>query len=188
MAFLTKWIPAAEAEIDFEYKGYKGGDLEENATSWCSIVNKGNGVGWRWGKEEDAVTGITFFERDFTWQEEAEYYRNNFDENDSNSVSNLLGLFSNIDYLDAHHEMWNAWVGVDFYEMNSRLREEGIILIGICDHPPFDCLAFGEYSCAYVAEDLVTGERFWSHGSIKWVEKMRKEMRDTFDRIMERWD
>lgn len=31
MAFLTKWIPAAEAEIDFEYKGYKGGNLEENA-------------------------------------------------------------------------------------------------------------------------------------------------------------
>ena len=61
MAFLTKWVPAAEAEIDFEYKGYKGGDLQENATSWCSIVNKGNGIGWRWGKEEDAITGITFF-------------------------------------------------------------------------------------------------------------------------------
>lgn len=189
MAFLTKWIPAAEAEIDFEYKGYMGGNLEEDARCWCTVVNKGNGVGWIWGKEENAVTGITFFERDFTYAEEEEYYKSNFDENDSNSVSTLFGLFSDMNSLgDAHHEMWNAWVGYDFYEMNSRLREEGIILIGICDHPPYGCHAFGEDSCAYVAEDLVTGERFWSHGSIKWVKTMREQMEDTFDRIMERWD
>lgn len=188
MAFLTKWIPAAEAEIDYEYRGYKGGNLDPNAICLCTILNKGNGVGWMWGNENQAIEGITFFERDFTWQEEQEYYRHNFSFTNSDSISNLFGLYNDMDIGDAFHEMWNAWVGSDFYEMNNRLQEAGVILIGICDHPPYGCHAFGKNSCAYIAEDLVTGDRFWCHGSIKWVETMREQMLDVFNKALERWD
>ena len=45
MTILTKWIPATEAEIDYEYRGYKGGNLDPGVISLCTIVNKGNGVG-----------------------------------------------------------------------------------------------------------------------------------------------
>ena len=137
-----------------------------------------------WGNENQAIEGITFFERDFTWQEEQEYYRHNFSFTDSDSVSNLFGLYNDMNIGDASHEMWNAWVGYDFYEMNSRLREEEIILIGICDTPPYNCIAFGTKSCDYIAEDKVTGNRFWSHGSIEWVHTMRQNMQDTYNELL----
>lgn len=179
----TKWVAAADAEIDKVYEGYRR--LPSPSLYMCSIQNKGNGVGWRWSDEEYTETGITHFEEELTWEEEEAWYRNHFDINNHRNSNNLIGLFTDLyDVGDAYHEMWNAWIKCDFYEMAVKLEEEDFYLLGIAPAPWDKDDLFGEgKSCAFVGCYYSTDERFWAHGSYDWVEDMREQMEDVYDEI-----
>ena len=180
-----EWVPAAAAEIDKEYTGYTGGPHGPNATCWCKIINKGNGIGWTWGKEEQAVSGIISYKRDFNWQEEAAWYREHFDINNHITSNNLIGLFTDLyDVGDAYHEMWNGWVGTDFYEMTGELEDEDFYLLGIAPAPWDKDDVFGKgNSVAFVGCYYSTDERFWCHGSKDWVKFMRDQMEEIYKEI-----
>lgn len=180
-----EWVPAAAAEIDKEYTGYTGGPHGPNATCWCKIINKGNGIGWTWGKEEQAVSGIISYKRDFDWQEEAAWYHEHFDINNHVNTNNLIGLFTDLYSVgDAYHEMWNGWIGADFYEMAGELEDETFYLLGIAPAPWEKDDIFGEgNSVAFVGCYYSSDERFWCHGSKDWVEDMREQMEDIYNEI-----
>lgn len=168
------WLPVEKATIDETYMGYKIAN-EPNGMHLCEIKYKGNGIGWVWNDEKNKVENITELERYTTFQEVEEWYKARFDLTDTDTQLNLYGLFEDLYSVgDAHREMWNAWIGLDFYELNENLKENGMILIGIAP-APFEW-SMGEECCAYIAEFKDTGERIWCHGAKHWVDDMRTQM------------
>lgn len=169
------WIPVAEAEIDKEYYGYQSADTP-NSIYYCTIMYKGNGTGWVWNRESNVAHNITFLERYATFEEEREISRKK-----PNTTLNLFGLFNDMSSVgDAYHEMWNAWIDCDFYDMNTALHEEESTLVGIAPAPykwnwPEECVAF-------VAETN-NGDRFWCHGSKDMLEDMREQMKEIYNEI-----
>lgn len=177
----SKWIPIKEAIIDKEYNGYKTAD-EPNVSSYCAIVYKGNDMGWRWGDPEREAKNLTYLLRDLTYEETEQWYKNRFDKNDSTTKLNLYGLYNDMyDVGDARHEMWNAWIALDFYEMNECIKDNDFYLIGIAPAPWNADDIFGEgNTIAFVAEEFNTGNRFWCHGGKSWVEDMREQMKNVY--------
>ncbi len=178
-----EWIPVEKAEIGKEYGGYKlhstGG-----TTCSCRIDYKGNGVGWCWGDESRAVEGISFLERSLSWAEQEQWYVDHFDKTSTKNILNTMGLFHDMyDIGDAYHEMWNSWIKVDFWEQIVCIEDEDFTLIGIAPAPWDRDDIFGDnQSCAFVCEDA-EGNRFWSHGSKKWVEDMREQGRQVYEEM-----
>lgn len=169
------WIPVEEGIVGVEYCGYKTFDAP-GTTHFCTTIYKGDGKADVYGHP---VKNISELERETSWQERDAWYVKQFDLTNSKNQLNLLGLYNDMyDVGDAYHEMWNAWVGVDFYEMNSDCVENNIVLVGIAP-APWGCASI-EDPVAFVAENE-DGTRFWSHGGQSWVNDMREQMRDIYD-------
>ena len=176
---LKVWEAASAAEIDKEYDGYKTFD-EPNCTHLCSIVYKGNGTGWVWNDSKQLVSNISYLERYMTFEEEKEWYIKHYDKNNPTNQINLDGLFHDMyDVGDARHEMWNAWIGIEWKEMALRLLDEEFYLIGIAPAPWGHSL----YSdaVAFVAESKDGTDRFWCHGDMETVKQMREEMKEVYN-------
>lgn len=180
----SKWISAAAGEVDKEYRGYKTAN-EPNTVCFATILYKGNGVAWRWGDEKQIITNITFLDKEMDWQETAQWYKDQFDITDPKTSNNLIGLFTDLyGVADAYHEMWNGWVDCDFYEMAAELSDEDFYLVGIAPAPWSKDDIFGKgKSVAFIAEYYDSGERFWCHGSLDWVEGMREQMEDIYEEM-----
>ena len=173
------WLPVEEGIIGIEYLGYKTFD-KPNTVNFCDIRYLGEGKGLIFDKFP--VENISELERETTWQEQAKWYEDKFDLNDNKCQLNLLGLFNDMyDVGTAYHEMWNGWVGTNFYEMNSDLIEGNSFLVGISP-APYGCASLRD-AVAFIAE-TDTGERFWSHGSKDWVDDMREEMLEIYTKYL----
>lgn len=177
-----EWIPVEKAEIDKDYHGYKV--RGSGTTHGCSITYKGNSIGWCWGDETRAVDNISELNRAISWQEQEQWYIDHFDKNNTRHILNTLGLYHDMyDVGDAYHEMWNSWVKVDFYEQIVSMEDEDFTLIGIAPAPWDRDDIFGNgQSCAFVCEDA-DGNRFWCHGSWKWVKDMREQGQTLYEEI-----
>lgn len=178
-----KWIPVEEAKIDHEYHGYKRHSTG-NSTCSCLITYKGNGIGWCWDDESRAVDDISFLERGIGWLEQEQWWIDQFDKNNTRHIINTLGLYHDMyDIGDAYHEMWNSWVKVDFWEQIVCIEDEDFTLVGIAPAPWDKDEIFGDgNSCAFVCEDS-KGNRFWCHGSWKWVKDMREQGLEVYTEI-----
>lgn len=176
-----KWVPIQEAEIGKEYSGYKTA-TEPNSQYYCSIVYKGNEIGWCWDDEKRAASNLTFVYQDFTYKEQEEWYKNQFSLDNPKAVINLQALYHDMYHVgDATHELWNAWAGVTWYEMSHRLDEEEIFLLGVAP-APYSWSAGGE-CVALVAETYDGAYRFWVHFGKDWVDDMREEMKEVYESI-----
>lgn len=176
----TKWIPAEEGIKNFEYGGYKTVD-RPTVSTLCPLVYKGNGIGLAWNEEGQVVENIVELERHLTMEETEQWYKDHYIM-DAREQLNLYGLFTDLyDTGDAYHEMWNAWISDDWYEMSNQLQDLTFILAGIAPCPWGKDDLFGEgKTVAFVAEDD-NGERFWCHGSIDWVDDIREQMKDIYE-------
>ena len=169
------WIPVSEGVVGTEYEGYKT-FTEPGTSHFCTTIYLGDGKADVYGS---IYENISFLERRTTWQEQEQWYRDQFDLTNSKTQLNLLGLFHDMyDVGDAYHEMWNGWVGTDFYEMDSDLREEDFVLVGIAPCP-YGCAVI-DNPVAFVAE-MEDGTRFWCHGGQGWVDDMREQMKDIYE-------
>ena len=176
-----KWIPVQEAEIDKEYSGYKD-STQPNSQNYCTILYKGNGVGWRWKDEKCAQSNLAFLYQEFTYKDQEEWYKSQFSLDNPKAVINLQALYHDMYHVgDATHELWNAWAGVDWYEMSHRLDEEEIFLLGVAP-APYSWNAGGE-CVALVAETYDGQYRFWIHFGKDWVDDMREEMQEIYESI-----
>jgi hypothetical protein len=164
------WIPIDKATVDKIYMGYQD---SPSTLHFCEVKYVGNGVGHVWEDPDNKVEGITHLLRYTTFQEQEEWYKK-----DPIDELNLYGLFNDTTADGAYHEMYNVWVAGDFYELNHRLKEEGMALIGIAAAPYK--WHFDEPCCAYVAEYKDTGERIWCHGFANLVEDMREAMKEEY--------
>ena len=181
-----KWIPVNEAKVGESYNGYRD-SIELNSYHYCTVVYKGNGIGWVWGDENNVVENITFLNKRLTYWERSELKRQQFDLSNDHSQLNLYGLYTDLYSVgDAHHELWNAWIDCDFYEMDYMLRKDEIVLVGIAEAPWEPNFSGGDTYLAFVAEDIDTNERFWCHGGKMTLETLREQMEDIYEELMKR--
>ena len=131
-------------------------------------------------EEQDVI----YIERPYTFEEEAQWYKDQYDISCGNAAINLVGLYNDMYYCEGEHEMYNAWVTYDWYEMSDNLEQQSFYLYGIAP-APYPCSAFGKDSIAVVVEDFLTGDRFWCHTSKEWINQMREQMQDTFDKYID---
>lgn len=177
----SEWIPVEKGIIDTQYCGYKTSD-RPNALVFGSVVYKGNGIGWAWGKEDRIIKNIIELNRELNYKEVKQWYLDHYNLDDPKVSNNLYGLFHDLYNVgDARHEMFNAWIGTDWYEMSGQLDDEDFYLVGIAPAP------FGTSSIkkpiAFVAETYDGTDRFWCHGDESWVESMREQMRDIYNSL-----
>ena len=176
-----KWLPVEEGIIEGEYEGYMTSD-KPNSQTYCSIVYKGNGIGWCWNRENDVVEHLTHLRTRLTLEEQEQWRIDNYEPLDPKEQLNLMGLFNDMyDVGDAYHEMYNAWTSFDWYEMSENLYDESFFLVGVAP-APYECFAFDE-SIAFVCEEP-NGTRLWCHGSKDWVTRMREQMKSMYNMMM----
>lgn len=176
-----RWIPVEQAKIDTVYEGYrlKG----ETSYHLCDIRYKGNGTAWIFEDKEHPVNNIEFVQENLSYKEIEEWYKNHFDISNPKVKNNLLGLFTDLyDVGDARHEMWNAWIGIDWYEMSAQLFDEDFYLVGIAD-APWGKTYLDEPTVAYVAETYDGKDKFWCHGTKSSLEDMREQMLETYEKL-----
>lgn len=176
-------VPVEEAIIDYEYDWCNC--VQENGRiCHCgpSITYKGNGIGWSYNNPNSVVENIVSLERPMTWEEETEFNKKNFydDANKGANQLNLFGLFNDC-YIQGEHEMYNGWIGYNFYELCKSLNEEGWVLIGIADAPyqwnfPEPCVA--------IIAETEEGDKFWCHVHKSVIEDMRAEMREEYEKML----
>lgn len=177
-----KKIPISEAEIDFEYSGYKD-KSSSTCEHICACTYKGDGIVWPFDNPDRAVTDVYELSRPYTLEEQEEWYKDRFDAYTSNTSQNLFGLFHDMyDVGDARHEMYNAWIRLNFYEMAECMKDEDFIILGVAPAPYGD--GYFEDPVAIVAEEY-TGDRFWCHSEKKWVEEMREQMRPVYKELID---
>lgn len=177
----AEWIPVENGIINKEYIGYITSDSPKTE-HFCAIEYKGNGIGWIFSDENRLAEDIIYLRKTLTFEETEKWRKDHYNIKDPKEQLNLMGLFNDMyDIGDAYHEMWNGWIGVDWYEMAEELQSEDFFLCGIAP-APYDCSAIDD-SVAFVAEEE-NGSRFWCHGGRSWVEYMRKQMRDIYNDMM----
>lgn len=176
-------VPVEEAIIDYEYD-WCNYTQENGRICHCgpSITYKGNGIGWSYNNPNSIIENIVSLERPMTWEEEKEFNKKNF-YNEANKGANQLNLFGlfNDCYIQGSHEMYNGWVGYDFYELCKYLNEEGWVIVGIADAPyewtlPDPCVA--------IIAETEEGDKFWCHVHKYIIEDMRAEMREEYEKIL----
>ena len=174
-------IPVEEGIVDKEYIGYRTSDEPSNCYHMCSLIYKGNGTAWCFGNEKDVIKNIQFLDRYTTFEEDTAWYKKQFNINDARTQNNLFGLYHDMyDVGDAVHEIWNAWVEAEWYEMSDNLNDEGFLLLGIAP-APFDWTLGSD--CVAVICEAENGERFWCHAGKHWIEDMRKEMQEVYNEL-----
>ena len=86
-------------------------------------------------------------------------------------------------YAQGEHQIYNGWIGYDFYDMCNHLNEEGWTLVGIAQ-PPWDW-NFEDACVAVVAEDM-DGDKFWCHAHKSWIDDMRECMRAEYEKLLKK--
>lgn len=175
-----KWILTEEAKIGEKYIGYKTYD-KPDTTCLCEAEYLGDNKVLVFGTRE--VDNVSMLERHTTSEEQANWNKQHFDISNSKTQLSLYGLFTDLyDVGDAYHEMWNAWITDDFYELNADLLNEDFFLVGIAP-APYGCSI--KDPVAFVAE-YENGERFWCHGGRSWVDNMREQMKEIYHNLTEK--
>lgn len=77
---------------------------------------------------------------------------------------------------DAHHEMWNGWIGINPYEMAQNMVKYKLIIIGYFTlSNTLDTRDIG-----IVAEDE-NCERFWCHANSAWFKYWKEDFPELYE-------
>lgn len=156
----TKFVTAKNLKVGQEIKGWK---MENRRCLGTHIVKEVTPfqvcVAWRLEDEGEWVDASAMFEIELTDKEFYAKYRKDAEEIQA-ALKNKL-LRDEIGY----HEMWNAWLSYDLYEMAQYCRKEKIKIVGYSeDIIPKHSWAGTLLDISICAENE-DGERFWCHTS-----------------------
>lgn len=165
-----------------EFSGYEYTSGDSHLMSMCRIVIGDDGTPLVWG-----TTPLTdpydYFTRRRTWKEVEQWYVDQVDMSKQSHSLNLIGIHEDLYSVgDAYHEMWNGWIATSWEEQIVSLEDEDFFIIGIAPAP------LGFTGCqdpiAVVCEYKSDGERFWCHAEKDWIEDMREESKEIYDKLM----
>lgn len=165
----TKYVTWRSLTKGQEIHGYKRGFSTHGFHAVVESTNVAFVTVLMWGTDEEQIASEdTMFEVDMTEEE----FRGQYAKGAAEIIQALQNSLA--EYEIGYHEMWNAWISYDPYEMAAACQDQKIKVIGVCNditpkHPMFDpdfVLDIG--ICAEYAD----GERFWCHASRKYLEDM----------------
>lgn len=175
-----KEVPISQGEIGKQYKGYK----YDKGSCICRFTYLGDGKGYSYNNTNDIKENVIALYDTFTSDDREKWYKDKLDLNDSKTLIDIIGLYHDMyDVGDARHEMWNAWVEVDFYEQIVQINDEDFNIIGVAP-APWKCGSI-ENPVAIVAE-YEDGERFWCHAAASWIEHMREQGKEIYQQAQEK--
>lgn len=161
-----------------EYTGYISGDTH----CFTSITVSPEGIPLQWG-DSPIERKVDYYERDMTWEEEAEWYKKNIDMTNPRNQLNLMGIHTDMSNVgDAFHEMWNGWVEYDWMKQLIEIVDENFFIIGVAE-APYGCWSIDD-AVALVAEYKDTGDRFWCHVARWAIEEMRENSKSVYEDLM----
>ena len=165
-----------------EFYGYEYISGDSHIMSMCQIVIGDDGTPLVWGRTP-LTDPYDYFIRRRTWQEIEQWYIDQVDMSKQSHSLNLIGLHEDLYSVgDAYHEMWNGWISTSWEEQIVSLEDEDFFIIGIAPAPR------GFTGCrdpiAVVCEYYDNGERFWCHAEKDWIDDMREESKEIYDKLM----
>ena len=168
----SKYVTWRSLKKDQKIHGYKRG----NSRSFFKAVVKSTNAAFvtvlKWGTEEEKIPAEeTMFEVDMTEEE--------FKSQHAKGAAEVIKALQNLlaEYEIGYHEMWNAWIRYDPYEMAASCQHHKFKVVGVCNditpkHNMFDHdLILDIGICAEYSD----GERFWCHASRKCLDDMLAE-------------
>lgn len=156
----TKLVTYKNLKIGQEIKGTKEGNSYRGFHAFVKSINPSYVVVemWRKGGTEEKINTTAMFEVEIT---EEEFHRKY--ENDAKEIIINIQNKMCADQI-GYHEMWNAWLSIDPYEMAAYCKKEKIKIIGHCtDIIPKTAMFSGKKLDVGVCAEYEDGERFWCH-------------------------
>ena len=169
----TKYIPAQQLKPGQQCSGYKG----DTSTSFCSFTVqeiKDNGVHvLMWGKDPKILPLDCLYEVELTEKEFTEKY--------FSLAKDTYKRLQNKMFLEyaGYHEMWNAWIDYDIYQLTANLQEYHLELLGYVElNSPKLSFCGTKLDIGLVVRE---GEDiFWCHASRKYLNDMLEECKEEF--------
>ena len=156
----TKFVTAKNLKVGQEIKGWKIGNGRSMCTKVVQEVTPFQvRVAWRVEDEGEWVDASAMFEIELTDKELYDKYRKDAEEIQA-ALKNKL-LRDEIGY----HEMWNAWLSYDLYEMAQYCRKEKIKIVGYSEDIIPKHSWVGTLLDIGICAENEDGERFWCHTS-----------------------
>ena len=168
----TKYVSSKEVKVGDIVQGYRLGTL----TSMCTAKIKGKNpfkiTITMWpdstsARDEDIDASALF---------KVEMAEEEFRKKYNKQAKELMLALKNKMVLDeiGYHEMWNAWIDFDPWEMAEACIKNNIRVLGISSDIPSKANMFSGKVCdiGVCAEYIDNGERFWCHWFSSSIEDM----------------
>lgn len=167
----TKFVTAKNLKVGQEIKGWKIGNRRSMCTKIVKEVTPFQvRVAWRIEDEGEWIDESAMFEVELTDKEFYNKYRKDAEEIQV-ALKNKL-LCDQIGY----HEMWNAWLSYNIYEMAQYCRKENMKIVGYSeDIRPKHSWA-GDLLDIGICAETEDGERFWCHTSRDIFEYLQRSI------------
>ena len=168
MIYEEKLITYKNLNIGQEIQGYKDGSLSSNFIAFVKAINPSFVIVemWKRGGIEEKINSSAMFKVKLTEDEFRQKYKNKADEIVKNIQKKL-----NRDEI-GYHEMWNAWISYDPYEMAKYCIKEKIEIVGCC-YDIIPKISFtGTMLDVGICVEYEDGERFWCHYRSETIEDM----------------
>lgn len=164
-----KTVTWRSLQLGQKITGYRLGNRSSMFDAYVKSVNPSYVTVARWkvDGEEERIDSNAMFCIEMTRKEMENKY---FD-----SARNVLKNIQNKLHYDeiGYHEMWNAWLYLDPYELAQACRRNKITIVGHCtDIIPKTALFSGEILDVGVCAEYEDGERFWCHWKMQDIEDM----------------
>ena len=152
----------------------------------CTVIVNDDGIPLLWGKNTiKEEKEIIFFRRELTFEEIDEWHKTHIDLDKEINKLNLSGFHNNMyDIGDATHEMWNGWLtaGVWAEQLNA-LENLDFFVVGIAPAPIIP--DYFKNAVAVVIEEFDTGNRYWCHWEMDYIEKFRRDTKHLMEKMYE---
>ena len=126
----------------------------------------------KWGTDKEQIASEdTMFEVDMTDEE----FRSQYAKGAAEVIQALQNSLA--EYEIGYHEMWNAWIRYDPYEMAAECQDRKIKVIGVCgDITPKQNLFDPDLILDIgICAEYSDGERFWCHASRTYLDEMLEQ-------------
>lgn len=156
----TKYVPAKTLKVGQEIQGYK---IDNHHIMCGKIVKEVTPfkvcIAWKNTNEDEWVDASAMFEVELTDKEIYEKYHKDVEE--------IYAAFQNKLLRDeiGYHEMWNAWLAFDLYEIAQWCRKEKMRIVGYSEDIIPKHSWVGDLLDIGICCEYENGERFWCHCS-----------------------
>lgn len=162
-----KCITAKNLSAGQVIRGYKEGTRTCFSTRIVRDVNPAYvSVQWENGGDIEKIPANYLFIVDMTEDEFRAEYRKAAEEVCANIQNELE------EYEIGQHQMYNAWLSTDAYEMAAECIDGGFRIIGHCRKIDRKITWLNTVLDIGVAIEYEDGEKYWCHWSMEWLNEM----------------